>query len=171
MRHDLQENIENVWRILGTTTAPHANRESIIDVINLYLNAVVKVNEANIFKKSFKDFFSTYSSTSSFQFIIKTENSNLEVTDLIFHGDDHEHLTDMSCDIYDLCHSNQKVIEYFYNSSWCSDYTITKESYQDIIDNILSSEEREIFYGIENFEKHKLEKTLAVKSKNNPPKI
>lgn len=167
MSQELQKDIETVWRILGTTAAPTANREGLVDVINTYLKAADKIKESRLVVRLLGQFFAKYPTLNSFQFKLDMEDVNGEIylEDLRFKEAHHTHITKMSEDIYKILFEKQLFLRYLYYRTYSNEYIIEKTGINNIIDNMLTYEEKEIFYGIENFEINKLHNDIAESKK------
>lgn len=170
MKSPSLENIEAVYKLLGTLSQPTEERDNLVAFIHTYAHAANKVKKFNKYKKELEQIFAKYPHLEDFNVFIEMDNSQeYYLSDLTVSQDvkDFELIED---DITDILCYDQDFLECLHYNLVNGALVVNKKNLHDCSTRVLNKDDLKIFNLIENFEKNKLEKdiTPAKKYKKTP---
>lgn len=168
------KHIESVWRLLGTSTAPHKDKDNFLNTVDTYRAALEKMNAFTQAQKDIQNLFIKYPELQFFecQVVIHGDGEHSIDHVAVYTGDKNINLLLITQVIQSTLGYNQIFLKHFSTQSLAFQFVIDKNVINNILDKILTPQETEVFYAVENFEKNRLEEQISTKkSKQKIPKI
>lgn len=155
-------NIETIFKLLGTQEQPSEARSSLLEIVDTYHRACRKTKHFTNTHKELQNLFNQEPHLSLFQVFIEADESGYYIASLQLNTSGGDINSDeVQWEIRDILDYDREILGYLHQHT----VTISRDNLQKIFSNYLTSEESAIFNDIENFEKNKLEKEIFVSAK------
>lgn len=168
------ENLETVFKLLGTQTQPTEQRESLLSLILTYINACQKINKFKQVEQEIENLFKAYPDLSSFFLQLGRHDNKyfIENLSIYMQGNIDETREQNVHEYIDYALGSEDIIlSHLLRDAYNNSLLITIDNFRDIFSAPLNLQESEVYEGIENFEKNLLNQTIATTTKYKTPKL
>lgn len=159
-----------IYELLGSSQSPVNNRKMLIEDLKIYLKACDKLETFKILSQKMHALFAKYNSINVINFKVKSNAlENLQILsfkskknpNVVIDYEQVEH--DIKLAFWGT-YRLEEVLKHYHNEE-IDCFFMSKESLNITAKDILLPKEFEIYEGVENCEKHKLEQIIATNSK------